>query len=140
MFHYFTNKTEYDAKTWTAYKKVNQKFFDALAPHIEGKDIIWVHDYQLMLLPQMIKEAFPDAQVGFFLHIPFPSFEIFRLLIWRKEILEGILGADLVGFHTYDYVRHFLSSVRRLLGAEHNLNTIIHEHRTYNDRCVSDGY
>ena len=129
LFHYFTNKTEYDAKTWTAYKKVNQKFFDALAPHIEGKDIIWVHDYQLMLLPQMIKEAFPEAQVGFFLHIPFPSFEIFRLLIWRKEILEGILGADLVGFHTYDYVRHFLSSVRRLLGAEHNLNTIIHENR-----------
>jgi trehalose 6-phosphate synthase/phosphatase len=129
LFHYFTNKTEYEFDTWEAYKYVNQKFYDAIAPEIEENDIIWIHDYQLMLLPQMIKEKFPNTQVGFFLHIPFPSFEIFRLLIWREEILHGLLGADLIGFHTYDYVRHFLSSTSRLLGLEHNLNKISYEDR-----------
>jgi trehalose 6-phosphate synthase/phosphatase len=72
----------------------------------------------------MIRKAFPKAQIGFFLHIPFPSYEIFRLLPWRKEILEGMLGADLVGFHTYDYARHFLSAVRRILGHEHTLGMV----------------
>jgi len=129
LFHYFTDKTEYDVENWEAYQKVNQKFFDAVDPFIGDDDIIWIHDYQLMLLPQMIKEKYPNTQVGFFLHIPFPSFEIFRLLIWREEILHGLLGADLIGFHTYDYVRHFLSSVSRLLGLEHNLNKISYEDR-----------
>ncbi|MDD5017259.1 MAG: bifunctional alpha,alpha-trehalose-phosphate synthase (UDP-forming)/trehalose-phosphatase [Eubacteriales bacterium] len=131
LFHYFSNKAEYDFKTWTAYKEVNQKFFETAEPLIEENDIIWIHDYQLMLLPQMIKEKYPNTQVGFFLHIPFPSFEIFRLLVWREEIMRGLLGADLIGFHTYDYVRHFISSARRLLGLESNLNKI-----TYEDRYV----
>ena len=129
LFHYFTNKTEYKNETWEAYQKVNRKFFDAVDPVIGEDDIIWIHDYQLMLLPQMIKEKYPNTQVGFFLHIPFPSFEIFRLLVWREEILTGLLGADLIGFHTYDYVRHFLSSTSRLLGLEHNLNKISFEDR-----------
>jgi len=129
LFHYFTNKTEYEVDNWEAYQKVNQKFFDAVDPFIGEDDIIWIHDYQLMLLPQMIKEKYPNTKVGFFLHIPFPSFEIFRLLIWRTEILQGLLGADLIGFHTYDYVSHFLSSVNRLLGLEHNLNKISYEDR-----------
>ncbi len=129
LFHYFTNKTEYDFDTWEAYCKVNQKFFDTVAPVIEEDDTIWIHDYQLMLLPQIIKEKFPNVQIGFFLHIPFPSFEIFRLLIWREEILLGLLGADLIGFHTYDYVRHFLSCTSRILGLEQNLNRISCEDR-----------
>lgn len=131
LFHYFTSKTQYDPKTWEAYKAVNRKFFEAVCPYIDDGDMIWIHDYQLMLLPEMIKEKFPDTKIGFFLHIPFPSFEVFRLLIWREEILHGILGADLIGFHTYDYVRHFMSSTRRLLGLEDNLNTI-----TFEDRCI----
>jgi trehalose 6-phosphate synthase/phosphatase len=129
LFHYFTSKTRYDAETWEAYRHVNEKFFRAVEPVIESGDIIWVHDYQLMLLPGMIKERFPDTQVGFFLHIPFPSFELFRLLIWREEILRGLLGADLVGFHTYDYVHHFLTSTRRLLGLENSMNRISYEDR-----------
>ena len=129
LFHYFSNKTEYEFETWDAYQKVNEKFFNAIDPFIGDEDVIWIHDYQLMLLPQMIKEKYPNTQIGFFLHIPFPSFELFRLLIWREEILRGILGADLIGFHTYDYVRHFLSSVRRLLGLENNLNRINYEDR-----------
>ncbi len=132
LFHYFVNKVEYDLEMWEMYQEVNQKFFDAVKPVIEDGDMVWVHDYQLLLLPRMIKSAFPNTKVGFFLHIPFPSFEIFRLLVWRDEILTGMLGADLIGFHTYDYVRHFLSSVRRLLGFENNLN-----HISCEDRYVS---
>jgi len=129
LFHYFNNKAEYKKEAWQAYKKVNTDFFSAVMPIVEDGDTIWIHDYQLMLLPAMIKEKFPDTKVGFFLHIPFPSYEIYRLMVWRDEILYGLLGADLIGFHTYDYVRHFLSSVRRLLGYEHNLNQITYDNR-----------
>lgn len=132
LFHYFTSKTDYNFDTWEAYKRVNQTFFDAIDPVIEPNDTIWIHDYQLMLLPQMIRDKYPDTKIGFFLHIPFPSYETYRLLIWREEILQGLLGANLIGFHTYDYVRHFLSSVRRILGKEHSLNNINYE--SYNVR------
>ncbi|MDO3410484.1 bifunctional alpha,alpha-trehalose-phosphate synthase (UDP-forming)/trehalose-phosphatase [Saccharibacillus sp. CPCC 101409] len=121
LFHYFTSAVEYKTETWEAYRRVNRKFFDAVDPLIEEGDTIWIHDYQLMLLPQMIRDKHPDVKIGFFLHIPFPSFEIYRQMIWREEILQGLMGANLIGFHTYDYVRHFLSSVRRLLGHEHSL-------------------
>ncbi len=124
LFHYFTHLAEYDPRQWNVYRRVNQAFCDAVAEVAEPGDTIWVHDYQLMLLPQMLRERLPSVRIGFFLHIPFPSFEIFRQLPWRKEILEGLLGADLIGFHTYDYVRHFLSSVRRILGYEHALGEL----------------
>jgi trehalose 6-phosphate synthase/phosphatase len=129
LFHYFKSKTEYEFDTWEAYVRVNRKFFDSIAPIIDENDTVWIHDYHLMLLPQMIKEEYPHTRVGFFLHIPFPSFEVFRMLIWREQILKGLLGADLIGFHTYDYVQHFLSSVRRLLGLEHNFNKVSYEDR-----------
>jgi trehalose 6-phosphate synthase/phosphatase len=129
LFHYFTDQTDFNHETWHAYKKVNRLFFKGAKDLIKPGDDIWIHDYQLMLLPRMIKDRFPDNRVGFFLHIPFPSFEVFRLLPWRDEILQGLLGADLIGFHTYDYVRHFLSSVRRLLGLEHNLGSITLKNR-----------
>jgi trehalose 6-phosphate synthase/phosphatase len=103
---------------------VNEIFCEAVLEVAEPDDTIWVHDYQLMLLPKCLRERLPNARVGFFLHIPFPSSEIFRLLPWCKEIMEGIMGADLVGLHTYDYARHFLSSMRRLLGYEHALGQI----------------
>ena len=131
LFHYFTDKTETDPATWKAYQDVNQKFFGVLETIIEENDTIWIHDYHLMLLPRLIKEKYPQTQVGFFLHIPFPSFEIFRLLVSREAILLGLLGADLIGFHTYDYVRHFLSSVRKLLGLDHNFNKISYDEGRY---------
>jgi trehalose 6-phosphate synthase/phosphatase len=124
LFHYFVNHAEYDHDQWRCYREVNHKFFDKLAELINPGDTVWIHDYQLFLLPQMIREKFPDTSIGFFLHIPFPSYELFRLMPWREEILRGVLGSDLIGFHTYDYVRHFLSSCRRLLGYEHNLGYI----------------
>jgi trehalose 6-phosphate synthase/phosphatase len=124
LFHYFTQYPVYDQGLWEAYRRVNQAFCRVVIEAAEPGDTIWVHDYHLMLLPQLIREELPEATIGFFLHIPFPSSEVFRLLPWRKEIVAGILGADLVGFHTYDYVRHFLTSVRYLLGYESTLGHI----------------
>ena len=129
LFHYFTNYAVYDRAQWRSYQNVNQLFCDAVAQIAQPDDIIWLHDYHLMLLPSLLRERIPDAQIGFFLHIPFPSSEIYRILPWRKEILEGLLGADLIGFHTYDYVRHFLSAVRQILGFEHNLGNIFAKKR-----------
>ncbi len=124
LFHYFNQFVKYEEDQWQAYKKVNQKFADVIAENMEGVDKIWIHDYHLLLLPQMIKERFPNVTIGFFLHIPFPSYELFRVLPWRIEIINGMLGADLLGFHTFDYERHFMSSVRRLLGYDININEI----------------
>jgi trehalose 6-phosphate synthase/phosphatase len=124
LFHYFNLYTKYDQSYWNSYKNVNEKFRDAVLEVAKPDDVFWIQDYHLMLLPEMIRQKLPKAKIGFFLHIPFPSYEIFRLLPWRSEILIGLLGADLVGFHTYDYVRHFFSSVRRVLGYEHSLSEI----------------
>ena len=129
LFHYFLEYSEFELKNWDTYKAVNQKFADAILDKAGEEDTIWVHDYQLMLVPQMVRKERPNISIGFFLHIPFPSFEIFRTLPWRKEILEGLLGADLIGFHIYDYERHFLSSVRRILGLEVSFNDIYLDNR-----------
>jgi trehalose 6-phosphate synthase/phosphatase len=118
LFHYFPSYASYDENLWESYLDVNHRYMEKVREVAEPGDILWVHDYQLMLLPRMLREAIPEARIGFFLHIPFPSYEIFRLLPWRHELLNGLLGADLIGFHTYDYARHFISSVRRLLGIE----------------------
>jgi len=124
LFHYFTESAEYEDALWDSYQKVNRRYLKTVLKVAQPGDVIWVHDYQLMLLPGLIREQVPEARVGFFLHIPFPSYEVFRLLPWRKTILEGLLGADLIGFHTYGYVRHFFSSVRSILGYEHTLGQI----------------
>ncbi|MEM7381833.1 MAG: bifunctional alpha,alpha-trehalose-phosphate synthase (UDP-forming)/trehalose-phosphatase [Bacteroidota bacterium] len=124
LFHYFLEYSEFELDSWNTYKQVNQKFADAVLASSGDEDTIWIHDYQLMLVPQMVRAQRPNIAIGFFLHIPFPSYEIFRTLPWREEVLEGLLGSDLIGFHTYDYERHFLSSVRRLLGLEVHFNEI----------------
>ena len=129
LFHYFLEYSEFELESWNIYKAVNQKFADAILEKSDEDDTIWIHDYQLMLVPQMVREKRPKISIGFFLHIPFPSFEIFRTLPWRKEVLEGLLGSDLIGFHIYDYERHFLSSVRRLLGLEVSFNDIYLDNR-----------
>ena len=129
LFHYFPQYTIYEEKMWKAYKKVNEIFRDIVLEVMERDDFIWIHDYHLMLLPRLIREEVPDATIGFFLHIPFPSFDEFCLLPWREEIINGILGADLIGFHTYDYAQHFLDAVRRLLGHEHALGQLIADNR-----------
>lgn len=129
LFHYFTEYAQYHEQFWEAYVKVNHAFAEAVLQHVEAGDTLWIHDYQLMLLPNILRAKIPDLQIGFFLHIPFPSFEVFRILPWRDEILTGILGADLIGFHTYDYARHFKSSVRRIKGYDVEFDKIHTEQR-----------
>jgi trehalose 6-phosphate synthase/phosphatase len=129
LFHYFPSHAIYNENFWNCYKEVNEKYFKTIESILESDDKIWIHDYQLMLLPLLIRNRYPDIKIGFFLHIPFPSFEIFRLLPWRKEILEGLLGADLLGFHTYDYVVQFLICIRNILGIEHNMGNFIYNKR-----------
>ena len=127
LFHYFPTYTLYEPAYWEQYKQINQCFCDALESVLRPDDVVWVHDYHLMLLPRLLKARRPRLSVGFFLHIPFPSHEVFRLLPveWRREILEGLLGADLIGFHTYEYTRHFQQSVLRILGYEHHFSQIL---------------
>jgi trehalose 6-phosphate synthase/phosphatase len=124
LFHYFPMRTVYEERFWKTYKQVNQSFRDEAMKIARPGDYIWVHDYQLMLLPQLLREECSELAIGFFMHIPWPSFELFRLLPWREEILKGLLGADLIGFHTYDYVRHFFSSMCRITGLEHTLGKV----------------
>ena len=126
LFHYFPTHTRFNPDYWHDYQEVNQLYADALLKVLRPDDMLWIHDYQLMLLPKLIRRRFMEMPIGFFLHIPFPSFEIFRLLprAWRTEIIEGVLGASLVGFHTHDYTRDFLTSVLRTVGYEHQLGSI----------------
>lgn len=131
LFHYFPSLTMYDEKMWENYREVNARFAEEVSGIIQPDDVVWVHDYHFMLAPKLIKEKKPDVPVGFFLHIPFPSYEIFRLLPrrWGKEILEGLLDADLVGFHTYDYTQYFLRCVLRILGFNHDMGLINLPHK-----------
>ncbi|MHA4740244.1 bifunctional alpha,alpha-trehalose-phosphate synthase (UDP-forming)/trehalose-phosphatase [Dyadobacter sp. MSC1_007] len=114
LCHYFPSLARFHDVYFEAYQQANKLFFDKVAEVIRPGDVVWVQDYQLMLLPELIRNSYPENKIGFFFHIPFPSFEIFRLLPvkWRKAIVDGILGADVVGFHTNDYVEYFLKAAR----------------------------
>ncbi len=127
LFHYFASYVDYTPSYWDTYVRVNSVFLQALLEVLRPDDSIWIHDYQLLLLPAMLREKMPGASIGFFLHIPFPSHELFRLLPtpWKREILVGMLGADLVGFHTHEYTQYFLHCVFRILGHDHRLGQII---------------
>lgn len=127
LFHYFPSYASYAQKDWEVYQKVNRKFAQAVIEIAQPGDIIWIQDYQLMLVPAMVREALPDVSIGFFQHIPFPSYEVFRLIPWRDQLLKGLLGADLIGFHTFDDVRHFMSAATRIVHAPANANELILE-------------
>lgn len=131
LFHYFSSLAEYDGQYFDAYVQINQLFAEKIVPILEPGDQVWIHDYQLMLLPHLLRQKRPDATIGFFLHIPFPSYEIFRLLPteWKKTLLHGVMGADLIGFHTYDYVQHFLQSVKMLLGVDNYFHNLQYQDR-----------
>jgi len=122
LFHYFPTYAKFDENDWAQYVKVNEIFRDSVLKVVQPNDTIWVHDYHLMLLPRLLREAMPEVPIGFFLHTPFPSYDVFRTLPtrWRRHILEGIMGADLIGFHTIDYTQHFLRCILRILGIENN--------------------
>ena len=121
LFHYHPGEISFDESAWQAYREANLLFAKAIANEVSDGDMVWVHDYHLMLLPAMLREEIGDTKknikIGFFLHTPFPSSEIYRILPVRNEVLLGVLHCDLLGFHTYDYARHFLSSCSRILYA-----------------------
>jgi len=127
LFHYFPSLVEFDEDTFNSYEEVNQLFAEKLLSILRPDDILWIHDYQLMKLPGLVRQKLPDATIGFFLHIPFPSFEIFRLLHrpWKEKIIGGMLGADLIGFHTHEYVQHFLKTVQMVHGYDSQFRTIV---------------
>jgi trehalose 6-phosphate synthase/phosphatase len=116
LFHYLLDQVPLHVRDWEPYVEVNERFAAVVAQHYQPGDLIWVHDYQLLLLPALLRERLPDARIGFFLHIPFPSEELFRTLPERDQLLRGLLGADLVGFHTPTYLRHFAASLTQILG------------------------
>lgn len=125
IFHYYASTySTYRQSNWVFYQQVNQKFADAVLSVAKPGDTVWVHDYQLLLLPALIRAKLPDVSIGFFLHIPFPSLELFHLIPWRTELLEGLLGADLIGFHTFDDVQHFTHACARLLHVNLSSNII----------------
>lgn len=131
LFHYFPSYVVYEQDFFEKYEQANQIFADQVVKIAKPGDTIWIHDYQLFLVPGLIREKIPNAKIGFFLHIPFPSFEIFRLLHrpWKEKIIRGLLGADLIGFHTHEYVQHFLKSVRMVMGYDHQYRVIAFENR-----------
>lgn len=108
---------------WDVYETVNQRYADAVVDAWQPGDTIWVHDYQLMRVPALIRRRLPHAKIGFFLHVPFPNPEIFFTLPVRRWLVEGMLGADLIGFHTRRYRGHFTAALRRLFGIEMDVPT-----------------
>lgn len=124
VFHNFPSQLKFETKAWEAYVEANRRFCEAVVGRYRPNDLIWVHDYHLMLLPQMLREKLPDAAIGFFLHIPFPSSEIFPVLPRREDLLEGLLGADLLAFQTHGHLQQFRAALLRILGMESKIAQI----------------
>ena len=118
LFHDRIDRLPLALDGWDVYERVNERFADCVAEHWQAGDVIWVHDYHLLRLPALLRQRLPDARIGLFLHIPFPNPELFLALPARDQLVTGMLGADLVGFHTRRYRGHFTAAVRRLLRLE----------------------
>ncbi|MCW2773624.1 MAG: trehalose 6-phosphate synthase [Nocardioides sp.] len=116
LYHDLVAKPEFHREWWDAYVSVNQRFAEQAAEVASEDATVWVHDYQLQLVPQMLRELRPDLRIGFYLHIPFPPAELFQQLPWRRQILEGLLGADLVGFQLPGASQNFVRLVRQRVG------------------------
>ena len=116
LFHHFPSLLRFEPEHWKAYIRANETFRDEILRHLRSDDLVWIHDYHFLLLPQMLREVRPDISIGFFLHVPFPSSSVFRIIPKREELLQGMLGADYLSFHTHRYLQHFRTSILRLLG------------------------
>ena len=136
VFHYqipdSPKSKAYEDHSWKYYVKVNQAFAERVAKNYKRGDTVWVHDYHLLLVPSLLRKLLPEVKIGFFLHIAFPSSEVFRCLATRKELLEGVLGANLIGFQTDEYCHHFLQTCSRLLGVEAMKHGVQLDHRFVN--------
>jgi trehalose 6-phosphate synthase/phosphatase len=124
LFHHFPARVAFNPQGWEAYGAANRIFLETLLEHVRDDDLVWIHDYHLMLLPQLLREARPNARIGFFLHIPFPASEVFRVLPRRDEILRGLCGADLLAFHTHGHLQHFRASLLRVLGIASRMDRV----------------
>ncbi|HJQ94093.1 MAG TPA: trehalose-6-phosphate synthase [Acidimicrobiia bacterium] len=118
LFHDGIRAPEYHRRWWNAYQRVNQRYAEAVLEHANPGDLIWVHDYHLLLLPQMLREASPDFEIRFFLHIPFPPVELYARLPWRRQLIEGMLAADVIGFQTESSTANFRKAADVFAGAE----------------------
>jgi trehalose 6-phosphate synthase/phosphatase len=124
LFHYFPERMRFLPESWSAYVEGNRRFCDAVVQEHRPGDLVWVHDYHLMLLPEMLRARLPEARIGFFLHIPFPSSEVFSMAPRGAEVLRGLLGADLIAFHTHRHLHHFRSSLLRLLSLDSGIDAL----------------
>ncbi|KAB8227077.1 glycosyltransferase family 20 protein [Aspergillus alliaceus] len=137
LLHYHPGEIVFDEGAWDAYREANLLFAKTIAKEAQEGDLVWVHDYHLMLLPELLQEQLSllgkkNIRIGFFLHTPFPSSEIYRILPVRAELLRGLSHCQLIGFHTYDYARHFLSSCAHILGSVTTPSSVKYEGRTIN--------
>ncbi|HET7543935.1 MAG TPA: bifunctional alpha,alpha-trehalose-phosphate synthase (UDP-forming)/trehalose-phosphatase [Polyangiaceae bacterium] len=139
LFHYLVDRLPLFVRDFEEYRAVNARFADVVCAQASEEDLIWIHDYHLLLLPEMLRARLPRARIGFFLHIPFPSSEIFRLLPHREQILCGLLGADLIGFHTFSYARHFSNALLGNLGIEPEFDRVEVDGRTVSIRVFPMG-
>ena len=134
LFHYLPARYMFHEKDWEFYIKVNKKFANQIFSFVKPDDVIWIQDYHLMLVPSLLRKAGVKNKIGFFMHIPFPNYELFRVIPKRKALLEGLLGADVIGFHTESYQKHFLECVRRKI----NMSEVdmINNHIHYDNRMI----
>ena len=136
LFHSQSSLARFDRKDFVRYEKVNGLFAEAISREARHDELIWIHDYHLMMAASQIREVLPEARLAFFLHIPFPPYDIFRLLPWDRELLRGLLACDLIGFHVSNYAQNFLDCVERRLGSRVDRRTMVVEH---GDRAVQVG-
>ena len=138
LLHSMTDRAQFQGRDFAVYEDVNDRFAEAIAEAADTAQpgLAWVHDYHLMLAPRRIRELAPALNLGFFLHVPFPPFDLFRLLPWDRELLRSLLACDLIGFHVQGYVHNFMDCVERTLGAR------VHRDRStveYGDRVTQVG-
>jgi trehalose 6-phosphate synthase/phosphatase len=126
MLHYESEIVKFETENWKAYQEVNEAFAEHILKVAKDDDLIWIHDFHLFLVPKILKEKNPKLKIGFFLHVPFPSSEVYRHLPCREAILESLIASDLIGFHDFSYLRHFVSSVYNLLGIHSSMLEIQH--------------
>ena len=124
LFHNFKGMDEREDTTlwpqWSHYLDFNSAYMDSInAVHESNKDMIWIHDTYLLLLPKLVRRQYTNARIGFSMHSPFPSSDIYRMFEHRKDILKSLLCSDLIGFHIFEYARHFYTACQRLLGLNH---------------------
>ena len=129
LLHYMLERVRFEPAWFPHYERANQAFAEAVLEGAEDGDSVWVHDYHLFLLPQLLRESGKSLRIAFFLHTPFPSSEIFRALPERGALLKGLLGADLIGFHTFNYLRHFRSAILRALAIESEVDAVLQDQR-----------